>query len=339
MTYEFLELDETHHQQLLYLTKKTNTGSELFYVDRSPNFFGLSQEFGMTRHFGLFKKDELIGCVAVSEQKRVLNEACEKVYYLNDLRIHPDYHRTFAFYRLAEQLLSHYQNEGTVKWMFSTVLDSNTNKTSMTKGNELLPGGIEIGKTIHIGAPMFMKYRKSRHHINEVDGEEAWEIYKNLARHQPFAPCGKQMFFKENGVFLSLRDEKNESLAICKLVDQSNARKLRLSRKLPFSFKIVNLFCRIAGCPPLPNQGEEFRHGYLAFFAAKEEPQNYQKEFISFIQNKFKQKFTYLFFGVSGEEAEHYRSNPFYIKLSSTTFAYGDIPANLSMDFHELTLI
>ncbi|MEH7238343.1 hypothetical protein [Bacillus sp. JJ1562] len=339
MTYEFLELDKTHHHQLLQLTKETNTGSDLFYVDRSPNFFGLSEEFGVTRHFGLFKENELIGCVAVSEQKRVIDETCEKVFYLNDLRIHPNYHRTFAFYRLANNLLSHYRYEGKVNWMFSTVLDSNTNKASMTKGNGLLPGGIEIGKTIHIGVPMFMKYRKSLLNISEIDGEEAWGIYKKLARLQPFAPCGKQMFLKENGVFLILRDENKESLAICKLVDQFNARKLRLSRKLPFSFKIVNLFCKVASCPPLPDQDEVFRHGYMAFFAAKDNHQNYQKEFISYIQSEFKQRYSYLFLGVSAEEAGYFRSNPFYIKLSSTTFAYGDLPANLSMDFHELTLI
>ncbi|MCC3355384.1 GNAT family N-acetyltransferase [Bacillus sp. REN16] len=339
MTYEFLELNESQNLQLLQLAKTTNTGSDLFYVDRSPNFFHLPVEFGTTRNFGLFKENELIGCIAVSEQMRVVNKTCQKVYYLNDLRIHPDYHRTFAFYRLAEQLLTHYRNEGNVKWMFSTVLDSNTNKATMTKGKGLLPGGIEIGNTVHIGVPLFLKYRSNGLHVSEISGDEAWGIYKKLARFQAFAPCGKQMFLKENGVFLSLRDDSNADLAICKLVDQSQARKLRLSKKLPFTFKLVNLFCRIAGCPPLPNQGEEFRHAYLAFFAAKETPQTYQKEFISFIQKEFRQKYSYLFFGVSSVEAQNFRSNLFFVKLSSTTFAYGDIPANLSMDFHELTLI
>ncbi|MEH7381525.1 hypothetical protein V7138_13780 [Bacillus sp. JJ1533] len=339
MTYELVELNTTHNLQLLKLSEATNTGSELFYVDRSPHFFSLSEEFGVTRHFGLFKGNELIGCVAVSEQKRVLNESCEGVYYLNDLRIHPDYHRTLAFYRLGKQLLTYYQNEGTVKWMFSTVLDSNTNKGTMTKGYGLLPGGIEIGRTVHIGAPMFMKYRSSRLNISEMDGEEAWGIYQKMARLQPFAVCSKQMFLKENGEFFVIRDENLDDVAICKLVDQSNSRKLRLSRKLPFLFKIVNLFCRIADCSTLPNQGEEFRHGYMAFFVARENPQYYRKEFISYLQNKYKQKYSYLFFGVSPKEAHCFKSNPFFIKLSSTTFAYGDIPANLTMDTHELILI
>ncbi|WP_010283579.1 hypothetical protein [Bacillus timonensis] len=339
MTYKFLELDETHHQQLLLLSKETNTGSNLFYVDRSPNFFRLSEVFGLTRHFGLFKENELIGCVAVSEQMRVLNQTCEKVYYLNDLRIHPDYHRTFAFYRLAESLMSLYQNEGNIKWMVSTVLDSNTNKASMIKGNGLLPGGIEIGRTIHLGVPMFLEYRNARLKISEIEGEEAWMIYKKMARTDPFAPCGKQMFLKENGVYLVIKDDNKECQAVCKLVDQSHARKLRLSRKLPFSFQLVNLFCRFADCPPLPKEGEEFKHGYMAFFAAKEKRQNYQKEFISYIQSKYKEKYSYLFLGLSTKEAQYFRNNPFHIKLSSTTFAYGDIPVNLSMDFHELTII
>ncbi len=338
MTYSFMELDETHGPQLLGLADETSTGSDLFYVDRSPNFFELSEEFGRTRHFGLFKGSELIGSVAVSQQKRVIEGSCKHVYYLNDLRIHPDFHRTFAFYRLTQQLVSRYQNEGTVKWMYSTVLDTNSNKASMTKGNGLLPGGIELGRTIHIGVPMFLKYRKNHVDVIEIEGEEAWQIYKSLARLQDFALCDKRIFLKENGVFLVVRD-KEEDLAICKLVNQTDARKLRLSRKLPFMFKLVNLICRTVGCPLLPNKGEEFRHGYMAFFAARDKPVRYRKECISYIQKTYKHRYTFLFFGVSSIEAEQYRSNPFNIQLSSTTFAYGDIPANLSMSFHEITLI
>lgn len=338
MTYSFMELDESHGSQLLQLSYETSTGSDLFYVDRSPNFFEMSEEFGRTRHFGLFKGRALIGCVAVSQQKRVIDGDCKHVYYLNDLRIHPDFHRTFAYYRLTQHLVSLYQNEGTVKWMYSTVLDTNSNKASMTKGNGLLPGGIELGRTFHIGVPMFLKYRNNRVDVIEIEGEKAWQIYKSLARSQDFALCDKGIFLKENGLFLVVRDEK-EDLAICKLVNQSDARKLRLSKRLPFMFKIVNLICRAVGCPLLPNQGEEFRHGYMAFFAAREKPERYRKECISYIQKTYKHRYTYLFFGVSSKETEPYRSNPFSIQLSSTTFAYGDIPANLSMNFHEITLI
>ena len=338
MTYSFMELDESHGLQLLQLSNESSTGSNLFYVDRSPNFFKLSEEFGKTRHFGLFKGSALIGCVAVSQQKRVIEGACKHVYYLNDLRIHPDFHRTFAYFRLTQQLVSLYQNEGAVKWMYSTVLDTNSNKASMIKGNGLLPSGIELGRTFHIGVPMFFKYRNNHLDVFEIEGEEAWQIYKSFATSKDFALYDKKIFLKDNGVFLVIRDQKDD-LAICKLVNQSDARKLRLSRRLPFLFKIVNLICRAVGCPPLPDKREEFQHGYLAFFTARETPKRYRQKYISYIQKTYKHRFTYLFFGVSSEEVEQYRCNPFYIKHSSTTFAYGDIPANLSMDFHEITLI
>ncbi|WP_077617098.1 hypothetical protein [Bacillus sinesaloumensis] len=346
MTYQFLELDESFEEQLLRLASRTNTGSDLFYVDRSPHFFRLSDEFGMTKHFGLFRENELIGCVAVSQQQRVIDGTCERVFYLNDLRLHPDYHRTFAYYRLAENLLSFYRNEDTVKWMFSTVLDSNTNKSSMIKGNQLLPGGVEIGKTTHIGVPMFMNYRKHKQksyneHLSviEIDGEEAWQVYQKRMTFKSFAPCDKDLFMKENGVFLVIRNDRKEDLAVCKLVDQSDARKLRLSDKLPIAFKLVNFLCRGVVCPPLPDKGDLFRHGYMAYFMAKENPLRYRDEFIAYIQKTYKHRFTYLFYGASAEDSQRYRSNLLTIKLSSTTYAYGDIPISLAMDFHELTLI
>lgn len=339
MTYQFNELDKSHGEQMLQLAKETNTGSDLFYVDRTPDFFRLSETFGKTRHFGLFNEDSLIGSVAVSQQKRVIEGKCQLVYYLNDLRVHPDYHRTFAYYRLIEHLLTLYRNEGTVKWMFSTVLDSNTNKISLSKGYRLIPNGVEIGKTVHIGVPMFMKSRKNSSVVSEIDGERAWEIYKKMAKFQSFSPCEKKIFLEKNGLFFVLKNEKNDDLSICKLVNQSDARKLRLSKKLPISFKIVNALCRIAGCPPLPNPGEEFQHGYMAFFATRESPKRSRDEFITYIQRTYKHNFSYLFFGTSVAEASHYQGRPFHIRLSSTTFAYGDIPENLSMNYHELILI
>ncbi|WP_449539258.1 GNAT family N-acetyltransferase [Ferdinandcohnia sp. Marseille-Q9671] len=338
MTFHFKELNESNHQELLLLAQHTDTGSDLFYVDRSPAFFRLSEEFGYTRHFGLFKGEDLIGSVAISQHKRVIGGACEKVFYLNDLRVHPDYQGSFAFYRLVENVITLYKSEGTVKWMFSTVLDSNSHKGSITNGNRVIPKGSEIGRSVHVGVPMFIKQRKGTHSISDIGGEEAWQIYRKFAKAKQFAPCEKDLFVKENGVFLMVRDNGNNALAVCKLVDQSYARKLRLSKNLPLTLKLVDIFCRVAGCPPFPKKGEEFKHGYIAFYCA-EQSNKYVKELVAYIQKQYKNKFSYLFFGMSVEEAKKWRGNPFSIMITSTTYAYGDVPQNLSMDCHELTLI
>ncbi|MFT4415858.1 hypothetical protein ACLM5H_18520 [Fredinandcohnia humi] len=338
MTYQFLELDETYNQQLLVLSRTTNTGSDLFYVDRSPNFFKLSEELGETRQFGLFSDGELIGSVAVSMHKRIVDGECTNAYYLNDLRVHPNYQRTYAYYRLTKNLLDLYVKEGNVKWMFSTILDSNQNQATIIKGTKILPRGKELGRTVHIGVPLFLKQPKSNYEVSELNGENAWKIYKKLMNAKKFALCDKHVFLRDNGLFLVIKD-KQEPLAFCKLVDQSNARKLRLARKLPFSFIVINLFCRVAGCPSLPSKEKEFLHSYVSYYAAKDSNQKYLSDFISYIQRQYKQKYSYVFFGVSAKGAIFWERKLFHIKLTSTTYGYGDIPGNLSMDSHELTLI
>lgn len=341
MTYLLVELDETYNEELIKLSLTTNTGSDLFYVDRTPNFFHLSNELGETRQFGLFKNKELIGSVAVSMHHRLIGGSCTKTYYLNDLRIHPIYQRTFAFYQMFQQLHAIYEKEGKVKWMFSTVLDSNQNSSTFTKGPDILPRGKPIGKTVHIGVPMFLplKQKTTEFDVDEIKGDEAWPIFQELSKSKDFAPCDKRLFLSENGIFLVIKNRKNEHLALCKLVDQSIARKLRYSKNAPFSFKILNLLCRITGCPSLPGKNEEFKHAYMAFYATKDSSYDYRKAFLGYIQKQYKHRYTYLFFGVSELAADVWRKRLFHIELSSTTYGYGDFPGDAVIDFHELTLI
>ncbi|MFS0862461.1 hypothetical protein [Fredinandcohnia sp. 179-A 10B2 NHS] len=341
MTYLLVELDETYNDELIKLSFTTNTGSDLFYVDRVPNFFHLSNGFGETRQFGLFKNKELIGSVAVSMHYRLIGGICTKTYYLNDLRIHPSYQKTLAFYRMFQQLHSIYEKEGEVKWMFSTVLDGNQNSSSFTKDTDILPRGKPIGKTVHIGIPLFIPLRQknAEYDIEEIKGHEAWPIFQELSKGKNFAPCDKRLFLGENDIFLTIKNRKNEPLALCKLVDQSAARKLRYSENAPLSFKILNLLCRLTGCPSLPGKDEEFKHAYMAFYATKDSTYDYREAFLPYIQNQYKHRYTYLFFGVSELHAVTWRKRLFHIELSSTTYGYGDLPGDTVINFHELTLI
>lgn len=338
MTYEVSVLNQSHNEELLTLANVTNTGSDLFIVDRSPNFFTLSEEFGETTQYGLFKDGQLIGNVAVSKQSRMITGKREDVYYLNDLRIHPDFQKTRAYYRLIEHVLQTYRSMGHVKWMFSTVLDSNIHKANVIKGSTGIPGGIKIGASVHIGIPMFIKHKKRNENVIEISGEEAWEVYRRYAKRIEFAPFDKNLFLRENGMFLAIKDN-NGIKAVCKLIDQSMSRTLRLSKKLPHFSKFVNILCKVKGCPLLPSVGEPFYHGYLSFYVSNETATNHWQEFLSYIQEYHYSKFTYVFTGIATDEALAWNKTVFHQVLSSTTYAYGEFPSNLSLQFHELTLI
>ncbi len=246
MTYEVFLLDQSYNDELLTLAKLTNTGSDLFHVDRFPNFFNLSEEFGETTHYGLFKAGQLIGNVAVSKQTRIVTGEQADVYYINDLRIHPDFQRTRAYYTLINNLFRTYKSKGNVQWMFSTVLDSNTHEAEIIMGRTGIPGGTKIGTSIHLGIPMFFRHRKRKESVIEISAEEAWEAYQIYAKEIEFAPYDRNLFFRENGPFLAVKDG-NEVKALCKLIDQSMSRTLRLSKQLPILSKMVNVLCKIKG--------------------------------------------------------------------------------------------
>jgi hypothetical protein len=336
MNYKVVEIDQCYNDKLIELTKFVNTGSDLFQVDRSPNFFALSEELGETRQYGLFKGEQLIGNVAVSKQSRIVAGVPSDVYYLNDLRIHPDYQRTRAYYRLMDPVFKTYQSSGNVFWMFSTILDSNSHKAEIIRGSKGIPSGTKIGTTVHLGIPMFGRQIKRKETVIEISGEEAWKFYHKYAKMQEFAPYDRNLFLRENGLFLAIKENK-EIKAVCKLIDQSMSRTLRMSTKLPYYSKLVNLLCKIKGCPLLPSVGRVFDHGYLSFYVTKDS--DYRIDFLSHIQEHHYKRFTYMFTGLSGEEAADWKKSIFHQALTSTTFVYGDCPSGLEVRFHELTLI
>jgi hypothetical protein len=335
MSYQIQKLDETHNAALIQLVQSINTGSECFVDDRSPNFFKLSNFLGEHSYFGLFKDSDLIGCMGISKQNRIIYGNPEEIYYLHDLRVHPKFHSTMAYYRLLHGTLKHYQGNTNVKWMFSTILDSNPHQNMITEGRDVIAKGAILGETVHLGVPMFRKRSKPNDLIKEISNQEAWQAYKNLARSTEFAPMDDKIFKMSNGRCLSIKKDQ-DIVALCKVVDQSDARKLRATQKLSISFKFINLLCKMKGCPPLPNRNKVFRHGYLTYYVSK--GHDYRDQFLDYISQHFHREFTYVFMGLSQEEAKK-RNDRMSIRLSSTTYGFGELPSQLLLDFHELTLI
>jgi hypothetical protein len=336
MSYTIKKLDKNYNHQLLELAATRTTGSSMFNVDRKPDFFALADEFGKTEYFGIFKDEQLIGSQAVAKQRRMINGAPETVLYLFDLKVHPAWAGKTAYFRLAQHVTNYYKEIEKVNWMFTTILDTNENTRSMTKGLSAVPGAALIGKNYHVGFPLFMPGKRSCDAVKNIHPEVAWQFYLTTSTCRNFSPCDEELFLKDNGAHFGCF-ENGKLVAVSKLVDQSHARRIYLTGKQPVSYRILNLLCIYYKCPLLPREQQVFKHGYLSYYLSAN-GKDYRKSFIDHIKQNYSDRFSYIFCGMNADEARNY-SGKFLINFTSSTYGYGSLPENLKLDSVELTLI
>jgi hypothetical protein len=334
MNYSTSPLTREHNDALLALAHATDTGSDLFVVDRSPDFFRLGESWGESRYTGLWRGSRLIGCFGVTKQVRFLNGQAEPVFYLHDVRIHPDFTGTRAFQRLAGHAA---ESLGQVcRWVFAVVLDSNRHRSPLTRANSLFPEAVPIGRIVHLGVPLFWPMDGDWRRVTPIDGEEAWSCYERWSADTAFAYADRDRFLRRDGWFLGLHDG-GKLRAVCKVIDQSSERRLVVTRMLPLPLRLIHGAFRWRGIAALPGPGAPFLHAYLAYYASAD-GEDRRRTFFAYLARFHRQAYPYVFTGVSPQLAERYR-HPLFIKLRSTAYAYGDVPSGLALGAYELTLL
>ena len=333
MNYAVTLLTEEHNQALLDLAATSDTGSDLFVIDRSPDFFALGRTWGESRYYGLWRRERLIGCLGVTRIDRFLAGEKTPALYLHDFRLHPAFTGTRAYFRLVHEAVKALQGES--RWAYGIVWDSNSHRPSLLRGDRLFPAAAPIGQSVHLGMPLFLPLAGDWKQVEEISAGEAWKHYEQWAAPLSFAFADRERF-AEGGVFLGLRSADG-LLAVCKLVDQTPVRKLIASRSLPPLLRMLHAPFRLRGAIALPAKRNVFPHLYLAHYASAD-PRDHRPAFFAYLARRWQRRYAYAFTGLSPEEAKAYR-NPLAIKLRSTTYAYGDPPRDLSLAAHEITLM
>ncbi|WP_028776488.1 GNAT family N-acetyltransferase [Shimazuella kribbensis] len=329
-------LNKEHNEELCHLAALCNTGSEWFRIERSPDFFALSKVLGDTTYFGYFRDGILVGCVGVSKQLRFVQSKMNHVYYLHDLRVHPKYRSTNVFSQLIQAVQAYFEQK--TSWMFGTILDQNPYENILTKkllGKRKIPIK-KLGQTYHTGVPLFCTAVKGdSNDIEQVSPIEAWESYLSFTSGLSFAPCEKDIFLSEPGLFL-VKKQDGIVLSVCKITDQDHVRKI-ITGKIPYIYNFINLMYKFRGYRPFPKTGGVFRHGYLAYYAAQAGRDD-RRDYITYLYKSTYLSYSYLFMGLTRQEAVTYK-HPFISSFSSTSYLYGEYTDDLKLDFHELTLI
>lgn len=255
--------------RLLAATPPVNGGRRpRFEVSRSPDFFALPGRSGGSEHLGVFHRGELAGCLGLTTQRRFLRGQPQDLLYVNDLRVHPRHAGSRALWRLIEhaRAATSGRDAGSAGWAFATVLDENTRANGLLSApRRLWPQVRPLGRTVHLGVPMFLRQPGDPGRTAELSAEEAWSGYLRLAAGRDFAPADRARFLAPGGLFLGLR-QGGELTAVCKVVDEAPARRFLLGAPLPARLPLA-LLCRWRGCPRPPRPGEALPLGYLAYLA------------------------------------------------------------------------
>jgi len=332
VSYTFSRLDSFHNDELLALAATSDTGSDAFRVDRGPDFFALARDFGEATYWGASADGRLIGCIGLTRQKRFLGGRSQDLHYIHDLRVHPAHRRS----GVSHGLLHRVRDDCSGRWVFATILDTNGHAPTLTHGGLTLPKARPIGKTVHVGVPLFVPQKGDASRVVCLGAADAWATYASLARAIDFAPADEERFRKGDRAFLGV-EVSNVIVAVCKVVDQSASRRFVATKPVTPMSRLLNLTCRLRGRAAFPRPGDALRHAYLAYCVGRPDV-DYRSDFMAYLSRSSDHDFTYVFLGLSKTEAATRRSI-LDVSLTSTTYAYGQAPGALSFSFHELTLI
>jgi hypothetical protein len=337
MSYQFSVLTKEHQQELLDMFETAGTGTGSFRISRGGDFFAFPESIGMPVYYGISVKGKVLAVIGITEQWRHIAGKNEKVFYIHDLRMHPSLGNPMAYYKLVRGVWDIYQAREDCKWMYSIILESNTHGNTLTRRSSLFPGAKQIGQIHHAGFPLFAGSGKTSGKVSELDPGKAWAFFSEHGKKDDFSLSDERIFRQDNGVFLGIT-KNNETVAACKIIDQSQARTIVSMQELSLPQKLINLYCRIKRRKTFPGKGQVFTHCYLSYYTTSETGTDHRRDFIAYARKNNSAKHSYIFTGLNSDEAAVYSKGPLDIHFRSGVYAYGEAP-EMEFRFPELTLI
>jgi predicted N-acetyltransferase YhbS len=115
-------------------------------IDRQPDFFRLlhlSESFIML--VAENNQEQMIGCFAATKNKMVIGNEIMEVYYLRDLKIHPDYKGSMLAYSLVKNMYTTLLQKG-ADILCCTMASGNDAVVPFFKGRAGIPAFAEVAK-------------------------------------------------------------------------------------------------------------------------------------------------------------------------------------------------
>jgi hypothetical protein len=328
-------LSRADHAELLGLSAACDTGSRLFRVDRAPDFFAFGDMLGETRYHGIAHDGTLVGCVAVTFQRRFVAGEAQSVAYLHDLRVHPAHRVGRVAARLVRDAFQ--AQRKSLSWAFATLLDSNPHQAAVVRiaarhfGRARLLGG-----TAHLGLPLLrLGLRDQGLRVEELP-EADWEpLYLRLAAERELASAEPSHWRRLNGQYLAaFRGSK--LCALSKAVAGDEVRRIIVEDAAAFGTRFQRTLLACVLRTRLPQAGQRLAHGYLGFHVG-DRTEETRGAFCAHLRRCPQSPWCWVF---TGDAATTTSIIPrFGVRFTSSTYAFGDVPTHLNLQAHELTLI
>jgi hypothetical protein len=304
-------LSAEQNDALLRLAAQRDTGRAELRVDRRPDFFALPRRFGQTTVYGAQAGDEILASLSVSHQQRFLAGERASTIYVHDLRSAPGC-PALLLLRLARFAL---RAEGSPGWVFATILDGNPNEERLVAATARLFGGSHVlGRIEHVCFARSAERAAPPEglEVTEVDPELGLAAYLDFARFLSMAPADLAGWTRLRGRWLLAR-QGGQTVGVTLAAAEPDRRLWRTA------------------------SSAEIKLGYLAYFASRSPGDDARVEaaFLHHLGAAPWADWPLLGRGYLAGSAPSAGT----VALTSTTYAFGIAPVDLTLGFAELTLV
>jgi ribosomal protein S18 acetylase RimI-like enzyme len=167
------------NDELLALTRVTPMpGAISLRIDRDPDFFALLRMRGEALVYVATCDGRVIGSISGTIHEAYVNGVAERIAYVGDLKVHPEFAGRRISVRLIATLQEHLKTEG-IDLTYNVVAKGNDRVSKFTAKKHVSRGVVALGDFINdeILASPFAR-RSKRYSIEEPTSEELPEIVR-----------------------------------------------------------------------------------------------------------------------------------------------------------------
>lgn len=167
------------NDELLALTRVTPMpGAISLRIDRDPDFFALLRMRGEAQVYVATCDGRVIGSISGTIHEAYVNGVAERIAYVGDLKVHPEFAGRRISVRLIATLQEHLKTEG-IDLTYNVVAKGNDRVSKFTAKKHVSRGVVALGDFINdeILASPFAR-RSKRYSIEEPTSEELPEIVR-----------------------------------------------------------------------------------------------------------------------------------------------------------------
>jgi len=228
-------------------------------IDREPDFFLLLQARGESEVVVSMDGKQVLGSFSISKQKVVINSQVETIYYLADLKIHPEWRGSSIGIRLMEAMRVRLL-ELSADLLFCTVAEGNDRVLPFLQGRLGFPKCEHLGKFI-VFQILASKTVPDQHFkiTNEVpDGVSLAAFYEQFYQNNcAIAPIIDKAWLATARNIVVISEEK--IVAAISLID-TGYMKQNIVKGMPAWLKLVVFLSKklspLTGWIPLPGIGD-----------------------------------------------------------------------------------